>query len=80
MPTTLEASRTTGSGRQGAVDEVLDAVELVDELPFEDEDEDEDEPEESLDVVVEVLEESLDVLLASLEEPEDPESERESVL
>lgn len=82
MPTTLGASRATGRGRQLPVEEVLGAVELVDELPFEDE----DEPDESLDDVEEVLDESFDGLLLSLEEseeseePEDPESDRESVL
>lgn len=73
----LGASRATGRGRQSAVEEVLDVLELVDELPFEDADE--EEPDESLDVE-EVLEESLGVLLLSFEEPEDPESDRESVL
>ncbi|NYF97812.1 hypothetical protein [Janibacter cremeus] len=79
MTTTLGASRATGRGRQSAVEEALDVVGLVDELPFDDDD-GADEPDESLDDVEEALAESLDVLLLSFEEAEDSEPDRESVL
>lgn len=79
MPTTLGASRPAGGGPQLVVEEALDEVELVDELPFEDEDED-----ESLDDEVEEPPESLEEAPLSLDEdvgePEEVESDRESVL
>lgn len=83
MPTTLGASRPAGGGPQLVVEEALDEVELVDELPFEDEDEDEsldDEVEEPPEEPPESLEEAPLSLDEDVGEPEEVESDRESVL